>query len=93
MPISSPGIGSGLNVNDIVTKLMALEGQGLTRLQTQQSKVDNQISAIGKIKSASGDILIGDGAGGPVTAAIKAKLVGIQRGEIADEFGWVRRIG
>ena len=52
MPISSPGIGSGLNVNDKVTKLMALEGQGLTRLQTQQSKVDNQISAIGKIKSA-----------------------------------------
>ena len=30
---------------------------------------------------------------GPITAAIKAKLVGIQRGEIADEFGWVRRIG
>ena len=52
MSISSPGIGSGLNVNDIVTKQMALEGQGLTRLQTQQSKVDNQISAIGKIKSA-----------------------------------------
>ncbi len=52
MPISSPGIGSGLNVNDIVTKLMALEGQGVTRLQTQQTKIDNQISAIGKIKSA-----------------------------------------
>ena len=51
------------------------------------------VASIGKIKSASGDILIGDGAGGPVTAAIKAKLVGIQRGEIADEFGWVRRIG
>ncbi len=52
MPISSPGIGSGLNVNDIVTKLMALEGQGVTRLQTQQTKIDNQISAVGKIKSA-----------------------------------------
>jgi branched-chain amino acid aminotransferase len=51
------------------------------------------VASIGKIKSAAGDILIADGSTGPITAAIKAKLVGIQRGEIADEFGWVRRIG
>ena len=51
------------------------------------------ISAIGKIKSTSGDILIGDGAGGPITAALRAKLVGIQRGEIADTEGWVRKVG
>jgi len=51
------------------------------------------ISAIGKIKSTSGDILIGDGMGGPITAALRAKLVGIQRGEIADTEGWVRKVG
>jgi branched-chain amino acid aminotransferase len=51
------------------------------------------ISAIGKIKSTSGDIVIGDGAGGPITAALRAKLVGIQRGEIADTEGWVRKVG
>ena len=51
------------------------------------------VASIGKIKSAAGDILIADGSTGPITAAIKAKLVGIQRGEIPDEFGWVRRIG
>ena len=51
------------------------------------------VASIGKIKSTAGDILIADGSTGPITAAIKAKLVGIQRGEIADEFGWVRRIG
>jgi hypothetical protein len=28
----------------------------------------------------------------PVTTATKAKLVGSQCGDIADEFGWVRRI-
>jgi branched-chain amino acid aminotransferase len=50
------------------------------------------VSAIGKIKSAKGDIVIGDGTGGPITAALKAKLVGIQRGEIADTEGWVRKI-
>src|SRR5205807_1449682 len=31
------------------------------------------VSAIGKIKSANGDIVIGDGTGGPVTAAPKAR--------------------
>jgi branched-chain amino acid aminotransferase len=51
------------------------------------------ISAIGKIKSTNGDIAIGDGTGGPITAALNAKLVGIQRGDIADSEGWVRKIG
>jgi branched-chain amino acid aminotransferase len=51
------------------------------------------VSAIGKIKSANGDIVIGDGAGGPITAALKARLVGIQRGDVADSEGWVRKIG
>jgi len=50
------------------------------------------VAAIGKIRSSAGDILIGDGSTGPVTAAIKDKLVGIQRGDTNDEFGWVRRI-
>jgi branched-chain amino acid aminotransferase len=51
------------------------------------------VAAIGKIKSASGDIVIGDGAGGPITAALKARLLGIQRGDVADSLGWVRKIG
>jgi branched-chain amino acid aminotransferase len=51
------------------------------------------VSAIGKIKGTKGDIAIGDGNGGPITAALKAKLVGIQRGDIADSDGWVRKIG
>lgn len=51
------------------------------------------VASLGKIKTSAGDIVIADGSTGPVTAAIKAKLVGIQRGDIADEFGWVRRVG
>ncbi len=50
------------------------------------------VSPIGKIKSSMGDFAIGEGGGGPVTGALKAKLVGIQRGEIADDFGWVRKV-
>jgi branched-chain amino acid aminotransferase len=50
------------------------------------------VAAIGKIKSAQGDFTIGDGAVGPITAALKAELVGIQRGQVADADGWVRKI-
>ena len=50
------------------------------------------VSPIGKIKSSNGDFLIGEGEGGPITDRLKAKLVGVQRGEIPDEHGWVRRV-
>ena len=50
------------------------------------------VTPIGKIKSADGGFVIGNGGGGPVAEALRAKLVGIQRGEIADEYGWVRRV-
>ena len=50
------------------------------------------VASIGKIKSAQGDFTIGDGNSGPITTALKAELVGIQRGQIADADGWVRKI-
>lgn len=50
--ISSAGIGSGLNVESLVTGLMAVEQQPLTRLQTQQSSYQSKISALGTLKSA-----------------------------------------
>ena len=50
------------------------------------------VSPIGKIKSATGDFVIGEGDGGPITDGLKAKLVSIQRGQTNDEFGWVRKV-
>jgi flagellar hook-associated protein 2 len=50
--ISSPGIGSGLDVNSIVSQLMAVEQQPITKLQNQQTTYQSQISAYGQVKSA-----------------------------------------
>lgn len=50
--ISSPGIGSGLDVNSIVTQLMAVERQPVDRLQAQKSTYKSQLSAYGQLKSA-----------------------------------------
>jgi len=50
--ISSAGIGSGLDVNSIITQLMAIEKQPLTALQTKQTSIKSTVSEYGKIKSA-----------------------------------------
>ena len=50
--ISSPGIGSGLDVNAIVTQLVALERRPIEQLQTAASKIQTQISALGRLQSA-----------------------------------------
>ncbi len=49
--ISSPGIGSGLDVKSIVSQLVALEKQPLTNLKVQAATVQTRISAFGQIKS------------------------------------------
>jgi len=49
--ISSPGIGSGLDVSSIVTQLVALEKAPLKQLQTQASSFQTKLSTYGTIKS------------------------------------------
>jgi flagellar hook-associated protein 2 len=48
--ITSTGIGSGLDVNSIVTQLMALEARPLNILQQAKSGLDTQLSAIGTLQ-------------------------------------------
>lgn len=50
--ISSPGIGSGLDVNTIVSQLMKIEQRPLRLLQTKASGIETKISSFGQIKSA-----------------------------------------
>ena len=50
--ISSAGIGSGLDVNSIISQLMAIEKQPLVALQTKETAIQSTVSEYGKIKSA-----------------------------------------
>ncbi len=50
--ISSAGVGSGLDVNSIVTQLMALERKPIDLLGVTKTKLDAQLSSFGKLQSA-----------------------------------------
>jgi flagellar hook-associated protein 2 len=50
--ISSAGIGSGLDVNSIVTQLMALERRPIQLLETAKTKLDTQLSSYGKLQAS-----------------------------------------
>ena len=49
--ISSAGIGSGLDVSNIITKLMAVEQLPLTKLQNKATGMQTQLSAFGQMQS------------------------------------------
>jgi flagellar hook-associated protein 2 len=50
--ISSAGIGSGLDVESIVSQLAALERKPAGQLKTAASKIQTQISSFGRVQSA-----------------------------------------
>lgn len=51
MALSSPGIGSGLDVRSIVSQLVELEKRPLAQLQTAASGFQARLSAIGQLRS------------------------------------------
>ena len=52
--ISSAGIGSGLDVASIVSKLMSIERAPLTALETQATGYNSRLSTMGKLQSQFG---------------------------------------
>lgn len=52
MALSAPGIGSNLDVNSIVSQLMQIESQPLTKLDRKEASYQAQLSAYGSIKGA-----------------------------------------
>lgn len=49
--VSSAGLGSGLDVNSIVTQLMAVERRPLTQLQSAATSLKSEVSTFGKLQS------------------------------------------
>ena len=49
--ITSSGIGSGLDIESLITKLMQAESKPLTDLQTKHKQYETQISSYGKLSS------------------------------------------
>jgi flagellar hook-associated protein 2 len=52
MAISAAGIGSGLDINGIVSQLMVAESKPLELLKSQEKQFDAKLSAYGSLKSA-----------------------------------------
>ncbi|MGO4477274.1 flagellar filament capping protein FliD [Massilia sp. 2TAF26] len=52
MAIVSTGIGSGLNIESLVTQLMQAESTPLTQLQAKETSYKSKLSAFGTLKSA-----------------------------------------
>lgn len=52
MGLSSPGIGSNLDVNGIVSQLMSVESRRLTKMQVEEASYQSKLSAYGQVKGA-----------------------------------------
>jgi flagellar hook-associated protein 2 len=50
--LASPGLGSGLDVNSIVSKLMEVEQRPLAALDTKEARYQAQLTAFGSLKGA-----------------------------------------
>lgn len=55
MAITSAGVGSGLDINSLVTQLMSIERQPLNALNKKEDGYNAQLSSYGKLKSALSD--------------------------------------
>jgi flagellar hook-associated protein 2 len=52
MGLTAGGIGSGLPVDDLISKLMSVEAQPLKQLDTQEASFLSKVSALGSLKGA-----------------------------------------
>lgn len=51
MGLTANGIGSGLDINGLVSQLMTVESQPLTKLDTKEASYQAQLTAFGQLKS------------------------------------------
>ncbi len=84
MTISSPGMGSNLDVNSIVSQLMTLEKQPLTAMAKKEANYQAQISSLGSLQGALSSIQTAATNLVPVTGVTPAQKFSVFRGSVAD---------
>lgn len=50
------------------------------------------VTPVGRLASTDGDVVMGDGGTGPVTAAVRQALLDVQQGRVEDTHGWMHRL-
>jgi branched-chain amino acid aminotransferase len=50
------------------------------------------LTPVGSLRSPEGEVVMGDGGAGPVTMAIREKLLDIQYGRAGDSYGWMHKV-
>jgi branched-chain amino acid aminotransferase len=50
------------------------------------------ITPVGALRWPGGEVVAGDGSPGPVTTALRSRLLDLQYGRVEDTHGWVRRV-
>lgn len=62
-------------------------------LETMACGTAAVVTAVGTVAGPDGTFTIGSGGPGQLTSKLRERLVGIQRGAIADPHGWVMKLG
>ncbi|QPC99767.1 branched-chain amino acid aminotransferase [Qipengyuania soli] len=85
----------GLNVSEEPYSIdqWRTDAQSGHLLETMACGTAAVVTPVGKVAGEDGEFTIGSGGPGQLTSKIREKLVGIQRGTIADTHGWVMPIG
>jgi branched-chain amino acid aminotransferase len=50
------------------------------------------VTPVGALRWPGGEVVAGDGSPGPVTTALRSRLLDLQYGRVEDTHGWVRRV-
>jgi flagellar hook-associated protein 2 len=84
MTISSPGLGSNLDVNSIVSQLMALEQRPLTELAKKEAGFQAKISALGSLQGAISAIQTASGNLVPASGTTATQKFSVFKATLAD---------
>ena len=61
-------------------------------VETLACDTEAVVTPVGKVAGPNGDFAIGNGGPDQITTKIREKLVGIQKGRVADTHGWVMKL-